>query len=1813
MKDRRKFPAFVLLLGLGLLGSATGSSAAPTEFTALLDTDLNSGTGCTVPTADGPFPGIEARVVTEIDNTAEPPVVLQVLLESCVDPNTNSFGAPQVVATGPWPVAIGQGAGGSDSVETLIPSQLLSFRPILRTGFTTRYTLTDPQAQDALIGSPGRPIILIPAAGSPGQPSGIPGSTEPVPALAPLGLALLGLGLAIAGIRRYGRRGGGHLLLVVLVGSGVGVLWAAGADGTLDEWFGVPPIAQDAVGDSAPEADIQRVYFQRRNGQYLLRVDITQVQPENFPPTLDPIGDVELLEDAGLQNTNLTGISAGGAETQPLEVTATSDNTALIPHPTVSYTSDNPTGSLSYTPATDASGSALITVTVTDGGLDGMLATSGDNASFSRQFTVNVTGVNDPPVLTLPGPQAEYDGVDPVLIDPTATVTDIDSADFDTGVLQADVTEASCEAADQLSVNNEGEGAGQISVAGNSISYDTPAVLIGTISSAFQCSGPHSPLVIDLTANATPAAVQALARNLAFATSGATQPTRDVEISVSDGDGGTSDTASQSVVTDPAPTVDTVSPANAATGVAVAANVVIDFSEAVSATASAFSLECPGGSAIAFTPAPALPAINITSVTLDPDSDLPFGVTCTLTVDKDEITDQDAIDPPDNMKADFTSTFTTVDAAPRVTSTTPSAAGKAASNQVVTLNFSESVDIAAGAIAWDCGGAVAFTPALPQSNVSSLDLTPSGDLTEGAACTVTLESTLITDTDGIDPPDQLDGNSDLDTNDGDADDFTLNFDVDEAPTFTGSTPANNATNVLIGSNITLGFSEAVDVTTASFTLNCGAGNLAYVLSGSGTNSITLNPNADLPGGASCTVSITGANVSDSDGFDPPDTLASDPSFGFATQSIANDDAYNVTPHLTLGIDTGFQNGRVTQNDQLSPGGSITGFGFSPSCSTTLTGNQHDAGATNGRLTLNANGSFSYEPPAGVANTTKTFCYTVNGGDTADIVFTLQNTELVWFVDAAAAAGGTGNQAQPFQTVTAAAAADSTGDTIFVKHHASGYTCGVTLENGERLIGEGSGGTLTALSGVTPVSGSALPALTNMSTNWPTLTAATHCVTTGSNNTVRGFSFGNVGSANTALTGTNFGSLTVNDAMINTNGRALNLDTGTPSATFSSVSSNGSSAEGVRLNAVGGTVTINAGSIQASTTTAFLIAGGAGGVTYAGTINSDTGTLVNVNGTTGGTKTFSGSITDGNDGDGSGISLVNNTGATINFSGALTLSTGANPAFSATGGGTLSATGSPSTITTTTGTALNIANTTIGASGVTFRSISSNGAANGIVLNGTGSTGSFLVSGDGSMTAGVLDRDGSGGAIQNTSGSGISLTNANNVTIRQTNLVNNGGRAVQGTGGSNHVFSAVTIQNPTNHGWEATDLQGTNRIDNGSLVTQFNGINQDGVRLVNTNVNFTSFTVDNVTFSSSSTGNDGFFHRALGTTAGSIVVTGSMFTGLDGDGVQVANDGSGTIMTTVQGNTFTTADNTSGDGNNGLALNLGGTGIHQFLVGGPNVGEPNSFTDVNRLGDNSGVINVTAAGAGTAATSQVNGTIQGNSISNSTGRRGISALFEASGGTGHGGHTLVIDDNDINNVAREGIYVGMSSVAGRSNTGNKITITDNNVGDVSVVSTAGNREGIEIEAFHDGTGGGSIEADVLVENNVAVINNTDETFRVTNDAFTSGSAVTTTLDVTVLGNTFTNNNASGDSFEHRNWDAGSTSCLDLNAANSAGNRNNSNRGYLIARSGGTFGIEGLAAGPQSDATVNTFVDARNDGGASAASGGNFTGGVTCTLP
>jgi hypothetical protein len=100
-----------------------------------------------------------------------------------------------------------------------------------------------------------------------------------------------------------------------------------------------------------------------------------------------------LLENAGLQTIGLSGIGAGAANEsgQTLTITATSDNPALIANPTVTYSSPAVTGTLSFTPIANASGTATITVWVSD---DGGSANGGMDV-VGRTLVVLVEPVND--------------------------------------------------------------------------------------------------------------------------------------------------------------------------------------------------------------------------------------------------------------------------------------------------------------------------------------------------------------------------------------------------------------------------------------------------------------------------------------------------------------------------------------------------------------------------------------------------------------------------------------------------------------------------------------------------------------------------------------------------------------------------------------------------------------------------------------------------------------------------------------------------------------------------------------------------------------------------------------------------------------------------------------------------------------------------------------------------------------------------------------------------------------------------------------------------------------------------------------------------------------------------------------------------------------------------------------------------------------------------------------------------------------------------------------------------------------------------
>ena len=114
---------------------------------------------------------------------------------------------------------------------------------------------------------------------------------------------------------------------------------------------------------------------------------LVTVNSVNDRPTINPIASVTVLQNAGPQSIGLSGIGSGAAnESQTLTVTAVSSNPTLVPNPSITYTSPQSTGSLTFTPTPNASGTATITVTVQD---NGGTANGGIDTN-SVQFTITV-------------------------------------------------------------------------------------------------------------------------------------------------------------------------------------------------------------------------------------------------------------------------------------------------------------------------------------------------------------------------------------------------------------------------------------------------------------------------------------------------------------------------------------------------------------------------------------------------------------------------------------------------------------------------------------------------------------------------------------------------------------------------------------------------------------------------------------------------------------------------------------------------------------------------------------------------------------------------------------------------------------------------------------------------------------------------------------------------------------------------------------------------------------------------------------------------------------------------------------------------------------------------------------------------------------------------------------------------------------------------------------------------------------------------------------------------------------------------------
>ena len=158
------------------------------------------------------------------------------------------------------------------------------------------------------------------------------------------------------------------------------------------------------------------------------------VNAVNDAPSFTKGADQTVNEDAGAQSVSgwATAISAGPADEsgQTVNFLVSNDNNGLFSaQPAVSST-----GTLTYTPAANANGSATVSVQIHD---NGGTANGGVDTSAAQTFTITVNAVNDAPVLDLNGAGTGIDtsatfteGDTPVTLAPSLVLSDVDSANM---------------------------------------------------------------------------------------------------------------------------------------------------------------------------------------------------------------------------------------------------------------------------------------------------------------------------------------------------------------------------------------------------------------------------------------------------------------------------------------------------------------------------------------------------------------------------------------------------------------------------------------------------------------------------------------------------------------------------------------------------------------------------------------------------------------------------------------------------------------------------------------------------------------------------------------------------------------------------------------------------------------------------------------------------------------------------------------------------------------------------------------------------------------------------------------------------------------------------------------------------------------------------------------------------------------------------------------------------------------------------------------------------------------------------------------
>lgn len=117
--------------------------------------------------------------------------------------------------------------------------------------------------------------------------------------------------------------------------------------------------------------------------------------------------------------------------------------------------------------------------------------------------------------------------------------------------------------------------------------------------------------------------------------------------------------------------------------------------------------------------------------------------------------------------------------------------------------------------------------------------------------------------------------------------FAQSLGGDGPPEVTSTTPANGAANVAQDANLTITFSEPVNVSGAWFDITCTVSGAHTAVVSGGPQTFMLDPDIDFAGNESCTVTVFAIQVTDQDTDDPPDNMDTDFNWSFTTVGVVS--------------------------------------------------------------------------------------------------------------------------------------------------------------------------------------------------------------------------------------------------------------------------------------------------------------------------------------------------------------------------------------------------------------------------------------------------------------------------------------------------------------------------------------------------------------------------------------------------------------------------------------------------------------------------------------------------------------------------------------------------------------------------------------------------------------------------------------------------------------------------------------------------------------------------------------------------------------